>query len=1005
MLKKLLFVFIVIVLSVGFNFAKTNIDSSVFGDIKARNIGPAVMSGRITDIAVYEKDINIIYIGTASGGVWKSTDMGITFKPIFDKYTMSIGCITVDQKDSNVLWVGTGETNVRNSVSVGTGLYKTLDGGKNWEFIGFKDSERISKIIIDSKNNNTIYVGVTGHLWDSNKERGVYKTIDGGKSWTKILYTNKNSGCIDLDMDPKNPNILYASMWAFRRKAYFFTSGGTGSGLYKTSDGGKTWNKLVKGLPKGKLGRIELDVSLSNPEILYAIVEAKKTKLYKSSNKGETWTVTGTSFGVKMRPFYLANIKIDPKKPSRIYNPSFNLSISNNSGKSFETSMMSFMGMTVHPDDHAIWINPDNPKHILLGTDGGVYVSYNRARTFRFLTNIPVSQFYHISYDMESPYNVYGGLQDNNSWYGPSSKINSTYITNKDWEKLGGGDGFYVFRDPTDKNIIYYSWQGGMFMRYNEKSAETANIRPLQSEGEPKLRYNWNAAFALSPNNPKTIYAGAQFLYKSNDRGNIWEKISPDLTTNDKSKLKQSKSGGLTIDNTGAENYCSIVAVAESPLDEKVIWVGTDDGNLQITKNGGQTWNNVVRKIKKLPKNTWCPAVEPSHFKKERVYVVFDGHRNGDKRPYVFMSNDYGKTWISLVNNDIEGYCHVIREDIKNPNLLFLGTEFGLFVSFNMGKDWVHFKETLPKVGIRDIKIHPRENDLILGTHGRGIYILDDITSLRHINTAMFEKDVVILPSRPNNLSLPVMNSNSGGDSEFFGENKKSGAVITYYLKKRHIFGSFKIEIISPEGKIIETLPTGKRRGINRVYWNMSLKAPKTAPSPGLSGLVFAGPQVKPGTYKIRLTKNSKKYESKLEIYPDRYSQHSKEERLLREKKVWQTYNMLEDIALVSKRIKKIVKIIDSKLKVGKLKKRVKKELKGDKKVLKRILANIVSKEGSFYTNEKLQGNLIEIYSAVITYGGAPTQSQVKYIDNLQNKLNKIRGKLKPLIKKYCKTE
>ncbi len=988
-LKKVLILSFLLILP-NLSFGKVNIKSSLFGDIKARNIGPAVMSGRITDIAVVESDTNVIYIGSAGGGVWKSIDRGITFKPIFDKYTMSIGCVTIDQKNPETVWVGTGETNMRNSVSVGTGIYKTEDGGKTWQHMGLPNSERISEIIVDPRDSNIVYVAVPGHLWNANKERGLFKTTDGGKNWEKLLYIDQNTGCIDVDMDPKNPDMLIASMWEFRRKPYFFTSGGYKSGMVKTTDGGKTWEKLTKGLPKGKKGRIVVDFFPADPKIVYALVESEKTYIYKSEDSGESWKRKGTGFGVKARPFYLAGLKVDPKDSERIYNYSFMLSVSKNGGDSFESAMESFMGMTVHPDQHSLWINPKNPKNLILATDGGVYISHDRGGKFRHISNLPVSQFYHVSYDMRDPYNVYGGLQDNNSWYAPSKKMDGGYIMNKDWVAVGGGDGFYVFRDPSDDNIIYYSWQGGMFQRYNEKTGETASIQPLPSLNEPEYRFNWNAGMALSPSKKNRLYVGSQFLFVTENKGNSWEKISGDLTTNDKNKQKQKESGGITPDNTTAENHCSIIAISESPVNEKVIWVGTDDGNLQVTRNSGRKWNNVVKNIKGLPKFTWCPTVEASHFEEGTAYVVFDGHRTGDRKTYIYRTSDFGKTWKSLASDDIKGYAHVVREDSVNRDLLFLGTEFGLYISFNRGLDWVHFKDTLPRVAVRDIKIHPVTHDLILATHGRGIYIIDDITPLRSITEEVLNSDVAILPARPSETSFAFGGGGMTGDTEFFGENPKEGATITYYLKKRHIFGKFKIEIFDNKGKLVKSLPTGKRKGINRVYWGMRLKAPKAGKAPGLTGFVFAGPMVDPGTYKIRLTKNKKIYESDIVLKPNHYIKHPVEDVELRREKVWEVYNMLENMAYYSDTLGDVVLSLEKKLEMKNLPGGVKKIIKRGIKKSKDIKGEIIDEKGSIYSSEMLQGKMIQMYSAITMYGGRPTDAQLTYIKRMKVQLGNI---------------
>ena len=1007
-LKKIFLCLIIMVLSIGLPdlsavpASKVKIDSAVFGDIKARNIGPAVMSGRITDIQCAANNPDIVYIGTATGGVWKSKDKGITFNPVFDQYTMSIGCITIDPKNPETVWVGTGETNMRNSVSVGNGLYRTTNGGKTWAFMGLKDSERISKVIIHPDEPGTIYAAAAGHLWNANNERGLYKSTDSGKTWKRILFVDENTGCIDLDMHPEKHNILLAAMWEFRRKPYFFTSGGKGSGLFRSIDGGKTWKEIRKGLPKGTLGRIAVDFAPSQPDLVYAIVEAKETSLYKSNDAGETWEEVGTSFGLKMRPFYFANIKVDPKDPQRLYNLSLLLFISTNGGKSFQSLMNAFYRNTMHPDLHALWINPNDPKHLMVGTDGGVYVSYSRGNTFRHLTNLPLSQFYHVSCDRETPYNVYGGLQDNGSWYGPSRALQGGYIPNKSWKYVGSGDGFFVYRDPGDKDIIYSSWQGGNLRRYNERTGETADIKPMPSAAEPKYRFNWNAGVALSPTNQKTLYIGAQFLFKSTDQGRSWTKISPDLTGNDPKKQQQHKSGGITIDNTTAENHCTIIAISESPLDENMIWVGTDDGNLQLTIDGGKKWENTVKNIKGLPPSTWCPTVEAGHYHKGTAYVVFDGHRTGDMTPYAYKTGDSGKTWTSLVTPEIEGYCLVIREDPVNPKLLFLGTEFGLYVSFNQGKSWVHFTETLPKVGVRDICIQPVEHDLVLGTHGRGIYILDDITPLRHITEDLFQQDVVILPARPSHTAFPSFDFKMNGDTEYFGENPAQGAVITYYLKKRHIFGQFKLEILNPKGEVIKTLPTGKRRGINRVYWNTSLRLPKLASSSTLGGMVFAGPTVKPGTYTVRLIKNKKEYTSTIELQPDKLTTHSREDRQVRHNAVMKTYNMLEHMAYIADTLKGIKGDLEKTLKKedkkipGKTKKIIKKQIG----ILEGIRGEIIDPDASMYSSEKLQGNTITIYSSILGYAGRPSQSQLTYVEALGTRLAEVEKRFNHFIDK-----
>jgi photosystem II stability/assembly factor-like uncharacterized protein len=995
LMKKLNAFFLLIFLSLPLIYAEVKIDSAIFGNLEPRSIGPATTSGRITDIDCVITDPRIIYVGTAGGGVWKSINGGITFKSIFKKYTMSIGCITIDQNNPNTVWVGTGETWVRNSTSIGTGLYKTEDGGKTWKFMGFKDSERISEVVIHPKNSKIVYVGVLGHLWNSNKERGVYKTTDGGKTWKRILYVDENTGCADLAIDPQEPDVLYATMWQFRRKPYFFTSGGPGSGLYKTIDGGKTWKKLKKGIPEGELGRIAVDVAPSRPGTIYALIESKETAIYRSDDMGESWKRMGTSLGVKARPFYFANIEVDPKNHNRIYNTSIILSISDDGGKNFTTSVSieNFFTMRVHPDIHAIWINPNNPDHILIGTDGGVYVSYNRARSFKFLRNLPVSQFYHVSYDFQYPYWVYGGLQDNGSWCGPSRSFSVGGIQNKNWQNVGGGDGFYVFADPYNPDIVYNEWQGGRLQRYNKKTGEMKDIRPLPKKGEPEYRFNWNTPVVLSPNDPKVIYMGAQFLLRSKDRGDSWERISSDLTTNNPEKLRQAESGGVTIDNTGAENHCTIITISESPLDSNIIWVGTDDGNLQITKDGGKNWTNVVVNIPGLPPNTWCAGVEASHHEPGTAYVVFDGHRTGDMTPYIFKTTDFGKTWTSLATKDIEGYCHVIREDLVNPDLLFLGTEFGLYISIDGGKSWARLSK-LPKVGIRDIAIHPRENDLILATHGLGIQIIDDITPLRHLTLKVLDSNASILPSRPAFISIPGYLQEFPGDDEFFGPNPPEGAMITYYLKKRHIFGDLKIEIYDAEGNLIKTLPGRRERGLNRIYWNMRLKAPKTAAAPALTPRIFFGPMVPEGIYTVKLIKGNKTFTGKIEVKPDPATKHSAEDRGIRHTAIMKLYNMQEHLAYLADAIAdaRDQALEIEKTKSKKLGKSLLKSVKNFAKKLDKIHKSLVQGKGLF-SEPKLREKVIDLYSSISGYAGRPTDSQLTYIETLEEKIKKVEAK------------
>lgn len=997
---------VICLLSFSLIFAQSNksndikLDSNIFGEIKARAIGPAVMSGRISAIDVVNSDKNIMYIGTAGGGVWKSKSGGVTFSPVFDDETQSIGAIKIDQSNPQTVWVGTGEHCVRNSTSVGTGLYKTTDAGETWEHMGLENSERISAIVIDSQNSDVVYVGVLGHLWNANEERGVYKTSDGGKTWELVLKVDENTGCASLAIDPQDPSILYAGMWQFRRKAYTFTSGGPGSNLYKSIDAGKNWEILRNGFPEGDLGRITVAVAPPRPNVVYAVVEAKKNALYRSDDLGIHWREMNSSQAVSMRPFYFGHLLVDPKDHNRVYKPGFSFSVSHDGGKSFGNPLTSPQGGSVHPDHHAIWVNPDETRHILVGTDGGVYESHDRGQTWRFFENLPVSQFYRVSYDMERPYHVYGGLQDNGSWSGPSSSPGG--ISNKDWDNLGGGDGFYVFPDPADSDIIYLESQGGNIVRRHKSTDEAKGIKPFPKQGEEKYRFNWNAPIAFSPTRPGVLYIGSQYVLRSMDRGESWQTLSPDLTTDDPEKQKQSESGGLTVDNSTAENHCTIYTISESPKDAKVVWAGTDDGNLHVTTDDGVSWSNVVSHIEGLPANTWCSDVEASLYDRAAAYAVFDGHRNGDKKAYVFKTTDFGKTWQSLATDNIEGYTLDICQDPVNSELLFLGTEFGLYITLDGGKQWVHFNNDLPKVGIREIKIHPREADVILATHGRGLFIIDDITPLRQLQKEMLTQNVALFESPPTLLKVRTGRQEFNGNAQFVAQNPSETVNITYYLKKRHIFGDMRLEIYDEAGTLIKTLAGGKRKGINRVQWPMRLRPPRVPRANNLAFGALLGPMAKPGTYTAKLIKGKETYETTLRLETDPHYAHSESDRKLQHDTVMKLYHMQEHLAYIAKAVtdaRDDAKKVAEKLKKGdKLAKTLNRFADKLDKLHKILVAT--RGRGGITGEQQLRERVVGLFGDVNRYGGKPTQTQLdrlvavdKEIENANAQFRKILAK------------
>jgi photosystem II stability/assembly factor-like uncharacterized protein len=961
------------------------IDSDTFGGLTARSIGPAAMSGRIAAIDAVAGDKLTVYVGAAGGGVWRSVDGGTTFSSVFDKHAQSIGAIAVDPSHPQTVWVGTGESWTRNSVSVGDGIYKSTDAGDTWERMGLAESERIARIAVDPTHGDVVYVAVPGHLWNDHTERGVYKTVDGGKTWQRVLYVNERTGCSDVALDPSNPRTLYAGMWQFRRTPYSFASGGPGSGVYKSIDGGATWTRLANGLPSGDMGRIAVAVAPSRPNIVYALVESKKTALYRSENRGETWTRVNGGGIVAQRPFYFARLAVDPTDDKRVYKTAQVLGASEDGGRTFTA-----IGGSVHSDHHALWINPKNPQHMFLGTDGGVYVSEDRGNRWRFLPNLPVSQFYHVSTDDAWPYNVYGGLQDNGSWTAPSRRTGG--IGNRHWQVLGGGDGFWAFADPADSDLAYVEYQGGNLLRVRRSTGETKDIRPYPPAGGAELRFNWNTPVQCTSSRGGTLYIGSQFLYRSRDRGDSWERISPDLTTNDPAKQKQLESGGLTIDNSTAENFCTIYAISESPVNADVIWVGTDDGNVQITRDGGKKWSAVSRRIQGLPRGTWVSFLCASPQAEGTAYATFDGHMTGDMTTYVYKTTDYGATWRALGTSDLHGYAHVIRDDPVNPSLLYLGTEAGLFVSLDGGARWAQFTSGLPNVAVRDLAIQRREGDLVMATHGRGVYILDDLTPLRALTPRVLQADAALLPSRPAVMTIPAGEQRFDGDAEFSGDSPDDIAEIAYYLKKRRLFGDVTLSVYDAGGHLVTTLPASKRRGVNRAEWPMRLKPPQVPPASSLVPQPYSilGPRVPEGTYTVKLTAGGDSFTTQLQLVVDPRSRHSAEDRAVQQAAALRLYHMLERLTFVVDAISGLrdqLAARSEKLPRGDATAKKLSALSGDLEVLRKSLVS--TREGGMLSGEReLREKLGSLYGAINGYDGRPARSQLEYADVLEKDLN-----------------
>jgi photosystem II stability/assembly factor-like uncharacterized protein len=967
------------------------VDSQTISGLGARNIGSAAMSGRIAAVdGVREGNRLTIFVGAASGGVWKSANGGTTFKPVFDKQPVqSIGAVTIDPSNPKTIWVGTGEAWTRNSVSIGDGIYKSTDGGENWKNMGLPESERIAKILVDPTSSDVVYAAVPGKLWSDSPDRGVYKTTDGGKNWRLVLKgSNLSTGCSMISMDRQHPKTLYAGLWDFRRKGWTFRSGGngpdaaSGSGLFKSVDGGTSWTELsagaASGLPAKPWGRVAVTVAPSKSNVVYAFIEAEPPKngLYRSDDGGRTWKALDRSQNMIWRPFYFANLIVDPKDENKIYKPDGPLIASTDGGKSFSN-----ISGGAHGDFHDVWIDPDNTDHLITGDDGGLWYSYDGANHWWKADNLPVSQFYHVSVDMDSPYHVYGGLQDNSSWIGDSQYPGG--ITSSRWENLYGGDGFWVFPDPTDPDYVYAEYQGGELGRVNRKTHENRNIKPLPRYKEGKLRYNWNTPIHVSPTQKGVVYLGAQFLFRSRDHGQTWDRISPDLTTNDPQKQLQEQSGGVTVDNSAAEMHTSIYSIAESPKNPNLIWVGTDDGNLQVTRDGGKTWANVAANVPGLPKNAWVSSIEPGHFDPGTAYVTFDLHTFGDMNPYLYRTTDFGRTWTSLAaqGSTMRGYAHVVKEDPVDRSLLFAGTEFGLWISLDGGKQWAQYKGgDLPCVAVRDLAIQQRQDDLVIGTHGRGIWIIDDYSPLRALTSQMLAKDVAFLSAKPSVQRIPAWGGWVNGDAAFVGPNPTTDATIVYYQKKRHIFGDMKIEVLDASGKVVGSVPSNKRRGLSRATWSMRMKPPRVPTAATAASGAFRGPRLLPGTYTVRMTKDKGVYDSPLVIVADPRSKASPAERKAQFDLSLKLYDLLGDMTLAVERINNVRLALTERAAAVPAGDPLADQLRAASEnvdVLRRKI--VATKEGGMITGEeRLRENLSDLYGNVIGYEGRPSQTQVE---------------------------
>jgi photosystem II stability/assembly factor-like uncharacterized protein len=871
-----------------------------FKNLKPRNIGPAAMSGRITTIDAVVSNPNIIWLGAASGGVWKTENSGVSWTPVFDEQPIqNIGSIAIQQNNPQIVWVGTGEGNPRNSINIGEGIFKTMDGGRTFKCMGLEKTRNIHRIAIDPTNPNTVYVGTIGNPYAQYPEKGLFKTTDGGETWNHILKTNDTSGVGDMVMDPTNPNKLFVAMWHHYRTPYSLQSGGKGSGFYMTIDGGKNFVKLGKehGLPEGDYGRIGVTICKANPNVVYALIEAKKNGLYKSEDGGYKWELVNSDKEVVTnRPFYFQDIIADPKNENRLWMIHQMVTMSEDGGKTFKT-VIPYRG--IHPDHHAFWIHPDNPDFIIDGNDGGIGITRDRGKNWMFDEKLPVGQFYHINVDNEMPYNVMGGMQDNGSWLGPAYTWIDGGLKNYYWESLSGGDGFDVMPDPEEKNWVYSMSQGGNVLRTNYQTGETWNIKPPDLTEKTRLRFNWNAAIAQDPFDKKTIYFGNQFVNKSTNKGVNWQTISPDLTTNDSAKIDQSKNGGLSIDITGAENFCTIISIEPSPVQKDVIWVGTDDGNVQLTTDGGKNWNNFSNSIPNFPKGAWVHQIRASKYNAGEAFVVVNDYRRGNFKPTIFRTKDFGKTWTQILDEKkIKGYALCIIQDPVEPNLIFVGTEQGLWMSLDNASTFQQFKNGFPSVSTYDLAIQEREADLCIATFGRSLWVLDDLRPLRKLaatnginskNFMAFDAPQAVLASYKN---TPGYQWSTWGVWD--ASNRPSGGAISYFIKefpkkskkestentgdkkedeqkKETKMDTVLVKIYNNQNELIRNLKWKADTGFNKNIWGLEEKGVRqiASPKPKENAAEPSGLKVLPGTYKVVLQLGNEKDSTSVVVNDD----------------------------------------------------------------------------------------------------------------------------------------
>ena len=1021
--------------------------------LRIRNIVPANMGGRVVDFAAPEGSSTVLYAAVGPSGLWKTEDAGFTWTPSFHKEaTVAVGAVAVSPSHPDIVWVGSGEATARNSVAPGDGVYKSEDAGRTWKNMGLADSRFISRISVDPADPDTVFVAAQGDLCGANEGRGVYRTKDGGKTWAKVLYVNPDTGACDMAMDPSNSKILYAGMWDYRRIPYHFRSGGPGSAVFKTTDGGDTWFKIHDGLPAGPYGRVGLCVSRSKPNVVYALVEAGDSGLFRSEDKGATWRRAcdeATYDRINFRPFYYSRLTVDPTNDLVVYVYSGSAYVSRDAGRTFENV---FRGGP-HADHHTIWVDPRNPNHVVDGNDGGIDISWDGGQRSYAVASQAWAEIYNVGYDMRDPYWVNVGLQDNGNWHGPSN-VRERSISNSHWFGTGGGDGYYAQIDPVEWWVLYRNLQMGGIERHNLKTGESQRIRPEAPLAEPPYRFNWNSPIYLSPHDRNVLYFGGNYLFRSTDRGKSWTKASPDLTTNNPKKIIDS--GGLTMDNTGAENHCTILTLSESPLKKGVIWVGTDDGQVQVTRDDGATWTNVTANVKGWgPDDNWITRVEASHFIEGGVYLTVSRHQVADYKPYAFRSDDFGRTWVS-VRGDLPayGYLHTIREDYENRNLLFVGSEFGLFVSFDGGTKWHPYKGDFPTVAVRDIQVHKRDRDLIIGTHGRGVWIIDDIRPWEKLTAETAKAETALFEVKPALLYSP--RGVAEGTGEFSGQNSPSGAAISYYLNPAAAKeAKVHLSVVDASGKEVAAPFTTKEPGVNRVWWNiregaggpaMPMGGPGGMMGPGgfggamaagqrggaagaaggaaaggggqrggggMGGFGGGGAWALPGEYKAVLDVNGNKYEAKVVVREDELQAISIDDRKLAQKYLREAQDLsqkgrglLQSLEALGKQVDDLASTVGGMKSADAALRDQVKSVKGKIDALKAVY--FVSPPGQTGYRKPILvafrgGTAAELVQGITSgFGGmgAPTQTAVNQLNDLKAFLDPLLAKMKDITDK-----